>query len=68
MKRALIKDGWTILSEQVSLKMGKRQFWIDLRAIKNNTELVILIEVKAIIYLQCSRLVVTVMNIVLTPA
>lgn len=46
VKRALVKDGWTISGEQIAIRIGKRQFWIDLRAAKEDNELVILIEVK----------------------
>lgn len=42
---ALKKDGWTILSEQVTLRFGDRRFWIDLRARKESS--IILIEVKS---------------------
>jgi hypothetical protein len=46
-KSALIKDGWTIESEQVGLTIGERNLWIDIQAIKSeNSQLVVLIEVK----------------------
>jgi hypothetical protein len=46
VKRALVKDGWAITGEQVAVRIGRRQFWIDLRAAKNGVDLVVLIEVK----------------------
>lgn len=46
-KSALIKDGWTIESEQVGLSIGERNLWIDIQAVRNeNPQLIILIEVK----------------------
>jgi len=45
VKRALIKSGWTIDDDQVRLKVGTRNLWIDLQASKSG-QLVILVEVK----------------------
>jgi hypothetical protein len=45
VERALQKDGWTILREQVELIVPPRRLWIDLRAAEACT-LVILVEVK----------------------
>lgn len=44
--RALQKDGWTILREQVELIVPPRHLWIDLRASKEDHTVVILVEVK----------------------
>jgi XisH protein len=44
--RALQKDGWTILAEQVALSMPTRRVWIDIRASKNAGAIAILVEVK----------------------
>jgi hypothetical protein len=46
VKRALIKAGWTINSEQVRLKIGSRNLWIDIQASKSEHPFVILVEVK----------------------
>ena len=46
VKRALIKDGWTIEDEQFTLTVDKRNLWIDLQASKGEPQLIILIEVK----------------------
>jgi hypothetical protein len=46
VKRALIKDGWTITGEQIYLSDGARHVWIDLRAKRNDVETVILVEIK----------------------
>lgn len=46
VKRALIKDGWNIIEEQVKLNCGVRRLWIDLLAGKADQNLVVLIEVK----------------------
>lgn len=43
---ALQKDGWTIDSEQVTLHVGERRLWIDLRA-RNQERDIILVEVKS---------------------
>lgn len=45
VKRALIKDGWNIIEEQVKPNCGARRLWIDLLAGKSDRNLV-LIEVK----------------------
>jgi hypothetical protein len=44
--RALIRDGWTILKEQVRLTFNDRYMWIDLQAVKQSESRVILIEIK----------------------
>jgi hypothetical protein len=44
--RAVSKDGWTVTDQQVSLGIGDRRLWIDLRARQSNGDSVILIEVK----------------------
>lgn len=44
--RALRKDGWTILAEQVALSMPTRRVWIDIRAAKGTENVAILVEVK----------------------
>ncbi|MEM9954394.1 MAG: element excision factor XisH family protein [Chloroflexota bacterium] len=44
--RALEKEGWTILSEQVRLRIGERQLWIDLQ-IRNPEQQALLLEVKS---------------------
>jgi hypothetical protein len=44
--RALQKDGWTILKEQVELIVPPRRLWIDLRAAREVQALNILVEVK----------------------
>jgi hypothetical protein len=46
VKRALIKDGWAIDDEQVRLKIGSRNLWIDLQASQADGSLAVLIEVK----------------------
>lgn len=43
---ALIKDGWTITDEQFPVRVESRRLWIDIRAIKNNGESIILVEEK----------------------
>jgi hypothetical protein len=43
---ALKKDGWLVLKEQVSLRIGERRLWIDIEA-ENKAEKIILIEVKS---------------------
>jgi hypothetical protein len=44
---ALIKDGWTIVEEQYSLRLSsKRRLWIDIYAAKASERLAVLIEVK----------------------
>ena len=44
---ALIKDGWTITNEQFPVRIAERRLWIDIRAIKNNGDSIILVEVKS---------------------
>jgi hypothetical protein len=44
--RALRKDGWTILGEQVDLFIPSRRLWVDIRATKEAQTAIILIEVK----------------------
>jgi hypothetical protein len=46
--RALLKDGWTIVKEQVSLKLPKRRLWVDIQATKSEPPLVIFVEVKGL--------------------
>ena len=44
--RALQKDGWTILGEQVDLFVPSRRLWVDIRATKEGHTAIILVEVK----------------------
>ena len=44
--RALIKDGWTIISEQLYIDFAGRHLWIDIQAVKAFEQLTILVEVK----------------------
>jgi hypothetical protein len=44
--RALIKEGWTITNEQYTIFVEERVLWIDIRAVKQAQDLVILVEVK----------------------
>lgn len=44
--RALQKDGWTILGEQVDLFVPSRRLWVDIRATKETQTAIILVEVK----------------------
>jgi XisH protein len=44
--RALQKDGWTIMAEQIALSMPARRLWIDIRAQKEAQNALILVEVK----------------------
>ena len=44
--RALHKDGWTILGEQVDLFVPSRRLWVDIRATKEVHTAIILVEVK----------------------
>jgi hypothetical protein len=44
--RALQKDGWTIIAEQIALSMPARRLWIDIRAQKEAQNALILVEVK----------------------
>lgn len=46
VKRALVKDGWTIEEEQVKLKIGKRRLWVDLQARHIREDRTILVEIK----------------------
>jgi hypothetical protein len=45
VRRALIKAGWTIDDEQVRLKVGRRNLWIDIQASQSG-DFVILVEIK----------------------
>ncbi|MBC7812419.1 MAG: xisH family protein [Burkholderiales bacterium] len=42
VKRALIKEGWLITDEQVTLIVDKRYLWVDLTVSKVSTGFVIL--------------------------
>lgn len=44
--RALKKDGWTIVGEQVTLSMPARRLWVDIRALKESAHIAIMVEVK----------------------
>lgn len=46
VKRALIKDGWSVTAEQVRLTFGDRYLWIDMQAEKLDQQRIILVEVK----------------------
>ncbi len=46
VKRALIKDGWTITGEQITLPIGDRYLWVDIEAAKSDVERIILVEIK----------------------
>mgnify|MGYP000453943940 CR=1 FL=1 len=46
VKRALIKDGWTINDEQFTLTVEQRNLWIDIQASKGDPRLIVLVEVK----------------------
>src|SRR5258708_22505877 len=46
VKRALVKDGWTILDEQFTLTVDERNLWVDIQVAKDDPRLVILVEVK----------------------
>jgi hypothetical protein len=46
VKRALIKDGWSITREQVLFIVADRHVWIDIEASKGSQQRTILIEVK----------------------
>ncbi len=46
VKRALIKDGWSVTAEQVKLSFGDRYLWIDMQAEKQDQQRIILVEVK----------------------
>jgi len=43
---ALVKDGWTITSEQMYIRLAGRRLWIDIQAVKASEQLVIVVEVK----------------------
>lgn len=47
VKRALVKEGWIIDSDQVRLKVGSRNLWINLQASQVNQRFAVLVEVKA---------------------
>ena len=44
--RALQKDGWTIIAEQIAVSIPARRLWIDIRAQKEAQNALILVEVK----------------------
>lgn len=46
VKRALVKDGWSIVREHVKFGVGDRAVFIDMRAEKAADNLSILVEVK----------------------
>jgi hypothetical protein len=46
VKRALIKEGWIITGEQVTLEFEDRYLYVDIEASKTDTGLIILVEVK----------------------
>ncbi|SRR5258708_6970941 len=46
VKRALIKDGWIIVQEQVYFSDNQRHIWVDLSARRGDNETLILIEIK----------------------
>ncbi len=46
VKRALIKDGWIIETDQFILTIDQRNLWVDLQASKVDPRLTILVEVK----------------------
>jgi len=43
---ALVKDGWTITSEQVFIDFAERHLWVDIQAAKALEKLTILVGVK----------------------
>jgi hypothetical protein len=43
---ALERAGWTITHEQVAVVLEKRRLWIDIRAVKDDEDLIALVEVK----------------------
>lgn len=47
VKRALVKDGWRITSEQFFIKLPERRLWIDLLVESVNDDLRALVEVKS---------------------
>jgi hypothetical protein len=46
VKRALEKDGWSIVREQFFVGVSTRNLWIDIQASKNEASSLILVEVK----------------------
>lgn len=48
VKRALVKDGWTVVREQVLFIIADRHVWIDMEASRTPGEHRILIEVKGL--------------------
>jgi hypothetical protein len=46
VKQALIKDGWTILDEQITLVLGERYLFVDIEAEQLEMGQIILVEVK----------------------
>ncbi|HVU12796.1 MAG TPA: element excision factor XisH family protein [Phototrophicaceae bacterium] len=46
VKRALIKDGWRVVREQVFLKYEDRHIWFDLQAEHSSDEQIVLFEIK----------------------
>lgn len=47
VKRALIKNGWRITSEQFFIKLPERRLWIDLLVESINDDRKVLVEVKS---------------------
>jgi hypothetical protein len=47
VKRALIKDGWTITNDPYTLVIAPRFLYIDLRVEKTTDNMVILVEIKS---------------------
>jgi hypothetical protein len=47
VKRALLKAGWQIAGEQVTLILPIRRLWVDMRAISPRETLPLLVEVKS---------------------
>lgn len=43
---ALVRSGWTITDEQVTLVLPERRLWIDIEAEKASESMIILVEVK----------------------
>lgn len=46
MKRALVKDGWRVMREQVFIKYEDRHIWLDLQAERSLDEQIALFEIK----------------------
>lgn len=46
VKRALVKDGWEIIDEQVTLQVGERYLWVEIEASNQSFGSAILVEVK----------------------